>query len=142
MRSTASHKVGRDIHLERNTGILSEEEQSYSETRQRHTPREECGVLNEDCSSQKATSITYIGQFFWVFVYIWPIISFLSPHLTCPWTLPKMHEQLFAKMASGCLSTLMGVGLSPFSAPKEPFCTCAGREVFLDLRSGYFISLL
>jgi len=73
-RSTASQKVRRDIHLERNAGILSEKEQSHSETRQRYKPREECGVLNQDCSSQKATSLTYMGQFFRVFVYIWPII--------------------------------------------------------------------
>lgn len=78
-KHSKSQSRGEIYALERNTGILSEEEQSYSETRQRHTPREEW-ILNEDCSSQKATSITYIGQFFWVFVYIWPIISFLSPY--------------------------------------------------------------
>ena len=34
-------------------GILSKDEEcSKSEGRQRHAPREECGVLNEECSKE------------------------------------------------------------------------------------------
>ena len=88
-----------------------------------------------------------MGQFFPVFGYLWPIIWFLSPHLTCSRTLPNMRAQLFAKMDSttetcrGFVHTYYGVALPPFLTPKEPYCTCADREVFLDLRRGHFISL-
>ena len=47
-------------------------------------------------------------------------LSCFFPHLTGPWTLPKMHARLFSKMdptpeACGCMSTLiMGWGGSPF----------------------------
>ena len=27
----------------------------------------------------------YMGQLFWPFVLLWPVILFLSPHLPCPW---------------------------------------------------------
>ena len=33
-----------------------------------------------------------------IFVYLWPIISFLFPLLTCPRTLPNMPVKLFPKM--------------------------------------------
>ena len=57
---------------------------------------------------------------FWVFVYFWPIILFLSSHLTGLWILPKMHAQLFSKVdptaeTCGCMSTLLtGWGPLPF----------------------------
>ena len=82
-----------------------------------------------------------------MFVYLWLIILFLSSHLTGPWTLPKMCAQLFSKMdptteAYGYMSTLiMGRGPSLFD-PQVIFSACADRKVFLDLRSGHFISLL
>ena len=43
--------------------------------------------------------------------------------------------------ACGRMSTYCGVVLPPFLTPKEPSCTCADREVFLDFRSSHFISL-
>lgn len=57
---------------------------------------------------------------FWVFVYLWPVILFLSSHLTGLWILPKMHAQLFSKMdptteTCGCTTTLfIGWGLLLF----------------------------
>ena len=92
--------------------------------------------------------ITYIGQSFWVFVNIWPIILFLFSQLTGPRALPKMHEQLFSKMDSsaedyGAALASHIMGWCPLLlTSKEPFCACADREVFLDLRSGHLISFL
>ena len=36
----------------------------------------------------------------WVFVYLWPIIWFHFPYLTCPRTLPNMHVKLFSRINS------------------------------------------
>ena len=90
-----------------------------------------------------------MGQSFWVFVYLWPIINtcFIFSLLTGPRTLPNRHVQLFAKMdptteVCGCMPTLiMGWHLLPFW-PQEAFCACADRDFFLDLRSEHHISLL
>ena len=63
--------------------------------------------------------ITHIGQSFSVFVYIWPIILFLSSLLTSPWTLPQMPMQHFSKippqrLVGTCLHLLWeGVAPSP-----------------------------
>ena len=76
---------------------------------------------------------------------MWPVILFLSSHLTGPKTLAKMPVQLFAKMDSTTEAygyTYYGVGPLPFSIPQKPSCTFADREVFLDLRNRYLISLL
>ena len=79
------------------------------------------GVLpNEEECRKEVIQITYIGQFFRVFVYLWPIILFLFSHLTGPRTLPNLRAQIFAKMdsiaeACGCMSTLiMGWHPLPF----------------------------
>ena len=59
-----------------------------------------------------------------------------------------MRVQLFAKMGPTAevfgvhVHTDYGVAPPPFLTPKEPSCTCADGEVFLDLRSGHLISLL
>ena len=101
----------------------------------------------------RKSAVTCIGQSFRVFVYLWPIILYLSSHLTGPWILPKMHIQLFAKMGpttevSRWMYTLimwwglLPLGLPPFSTLQKPSCTFADREVFPNLRSGYLISLL
>ena len=69
--------------------------------------------------------ITYKGQSSWVFVYIWLIILLFSSHLTVPWTLSKMHVQLFSKIdptteASRSMSILiMRWGLLPFWSPRS-----------------------
>ena len=79
---------------------------------------------------------------------LWSVISFLFPHLTCSRTRLNMHAELFAKMDSttetcrGFVHTCYGVVPPPFLTPKEPSCTCADREVFLDFRSGPLFSLL
>ena len=52
-------------------------------------------------NSEEAVKSLIIGQFFRVFVYLWPITWFLFPHLTCPRTLPNLCAQLFSKMDSG-----------------------------------------
>ena len=76
--------------------------------------------VGHDCTSFTQSQITDTGQSFWVFVYLWPIILFVSSHLTCPSTLPMIYAQLFAKMdpsaeAYGCMSTLiMGWYPCPF----------------------------
>ena len=53
----------------------------------------------EKCSKEVVKSFIF-GQFLWVFVLIWPIISFLFPHLFCPRALPYICAHLFAKMDS------------------------------------------
>ena len=58
-----------------------------------------------------------------------------------------MHTELFAKMGPITdlwvrVHTYFWMAPPPFSTPKEPPCTRADTEVFLDLRSGLFISLL
>ena len=69
--------------------------------------------------------ITYKGRSSWVFVYIWLIILLFSSHLTVPWTLSKMHVQLFSKIdptteASRSMSILiMRWGLLPFWSPRS-----------------------
>ena len=65
--------------------------------------------------------ITHIGQSFSVFVYIWPIILFLSSLLTSPWTLPQMPMQHFSKippqrLVGTCLHLLWG-GVAPSPNP-------------------------
>ena len=81
------------------------------------------------------------------FSNLWLIILFLFSHPPCFGTLSNKCAQLFAKMDSttetcrGFVHTYYGVALPPFLTPKEPYCTCADREVFLDLRRGPFISL-
>ena len=72
---------------------------------------------------------------------------FLLSHLIGPRTLTKMHTELFAKMGPITdlwvrVHTYFWMAPPPFSTPKEPPCTRADTEVFLDLRSGLFISLL
>ena len=67
---------------------------------------------------------------------------FLFSQLTGPKTLPKMHEQLFAKTdptaeVYGCISIfIMEWHPLPFLTPSEPSCICANREVFLNPRCG------
>ena len=104
------------------------------------------GSLSEEEYSNKVIFISFIGQSFQAFAYIWPVILFLSLHLTDPQALPKMHVQVFAKTnptahAYCCMSTLItGWRPPPFLIPKKPFSSCAYREVFLDPRRGHLIS--
>ena len=96
------------------------------------------GILfnEEECSKEAVKSFLY-GQFFWVFVLLWPIILLLFPHFTYPRTLPNMRAHLFAKMDSSTETnrrfdnTYYGVAPPPFLTPKEPFCTCVVGEVSL-----------
>jgi len=41
-RRAVGQKLGKNIHPERSVGVVEEDEHSTSETRQRHTPGEEC----------------------------------------------------------------------------------------------------
>ena len=60
--------------------------------------RKGAGLLSHDACSSEMIEINYRGQVFQVFVYLWPVISFLFSHLTGPRTLSKMGAQLFVKM--------------------------------------------
>ena len=95
MRRAVHQKLGRDTHLARSAGVLSKEA--------RH---------------KEGMWTTYIGLSFWVFVYLGPIILFLSSHLTDgPWTLPKMCVQLNESHLRGLwvrIYTYRGVGSPPF----------------------------
>ena len=79
---------------------------------------------NEEERSKEAVK-SLIGQFFQVFVYLWPIICFLFPHLPCPRTLPSMRVQLFSKMDSspeayrGAWLHLFWGGVPAFCPPRS-----------------------
>ena len=84
----------------------------------------------------------YIGQFFWVFAYLWTIVALLSSHLTGSRTLPNIgahfFQDRFSTEAYGSLSsTIMGCFPLLFD-PCECFCTCTVWE--LSLTSGVVIS--
>ena len=77
-----------ETHLERNAGVLSEEEQHSTE------------VMSFTYQDSPSGSLFTLGQLF------------LSSHLSGPQFRPKMYVQLFAKMdptveAYGCISTLI-----------------------------------
>ena len=97
----------------------------------------EVAKSRHDCTSFTQSQITDTGQSFWVFVYLWPIILFVSSHLTCPSTLPMIYAQLFAKMdpaaeAYGCMSTLI---MGWYPCPFDPLTSLpVHREVFLTSR--------
>ena len=81
-------------------------------------------------------------------LYLWPIILFLSSHLTGPCTFPKMCVQLSSKMypsveAYGCISTLiMGQGPFPFQPQRGlPEHVQTGKSS-LTSEVGTFSSLL
>ena len=70
------------------------------------------------------------------YIYIWPVILFLSPHLTGPRTLPKMHVQLFSKMdctikGYRCMSTLI-MGWDPI-----PFWSLRSLPVHVQTRKSW-----
>ena len=126
---------------------------SQKQGRNARPERKGMGVLSQ-CghpAAERSTEVIVIpsiGQAFRVFVYLWPTTSFLFSHLTGPWILPITCAQLFCWDGSqrrglwSHVHTYCEVAASPFSAPKEPSCACADREVFLDLRRGHLISLL
>ena len=76
--------------------------------------------------------LIYTGQFFQVFVYLWPIIWFLFPHLTCPRTLPNMGVPLFPRwipaqipMGGPLASHIMGWCPLLFDAQGAFLCMCS-----------------
>ena len=75
-------------------------------------------------------------------LFTWPIISFLSSHLTGPWTLPKILPRWIPlqRPIAAYLYLLWGEAPSLFEL-QGAFCACVEGKVFLDLRSGHLISL-
>ena len=67
------------------------------------------------------------GQFFQVFVYLWPIVWFLFPHLTCLKILPNMHVAWIQPrdLWGRPWHHLFLGGTPSFFTPKESFCACA-----------------
>ena len=115
MRSPVNQKVGRDTPLERNAGILAEE---------------------EHC--EEVTYIPFIGQFFRIFVSIWPVVYFFTP----VWSMDPSQDAFLLrwippqKPICACLYLLWS-GAPFLFGPQEGFLACADREVFPDLRSGF-----
>ena len=98
LRSSGSQTRGRDPHLERSVGVLSEENRSTEGRR---------SLIQESPSA----SLFPFG----------PLSCFFL-HTGGPWTLPKMRVQLFAKMdptaeACGCISMLIIWWHPSFSDP-------------------------
>ena len=121
--SLSNSEAGQRSTLQgKGVGIFSNEEERGSDSRQTTYPGAGASWARRSPVQRCHESLV---QTFWVFVYLWPIILFLSSHLTGPWTLPKMHTQLFAKMdptaeSSGCMSTpIMGWGPLPFWPPRS-----------------------
>ena len=67
------------------------------------------------------------GQVFQVFVYLWPIVWFLFPHLTCLKILPNMHVAWIQPrdLWGRPWHHLFLGGTPSFFTPKESFCACA-----------------
>ena len=91
-----------------------------SEARQRYIPGEECRCPAWG-GEQGSGGVNHVYRTILLSLCIsWPIILFVSSHLTGPWTLPRMQAQIFSKMdptaeAYGCMSRLiMGGDPSPF----------------------------
>ena len=85
----------------------------------------------EEEGSKEVVKSFIQGSFLGVFVYLWPIIWFLSPHLTYPRTLPNMHVQFFSKYIPAQRPigwpwhhTFWSDKLLLLT-PKEPFCARA-----------------
>ena len=78
------------------------------------------GILSDEEPS-KVISITYIGQSFQVFAYIWPIILFLSSHLgPSPRCMCGFFLKWILPQAYGCMSSLvMEWGRLPFQPPRS-----------------------
>ena len=87
--------------------------------------------------------LIYIGQFFQVFVYLWPITLILIPHLTCSRTRLSMSLHLFFKMDSTTEAcgkfgiSCYGMALPPFWPHPHPQGVFMCREV--SLTSGVII---
>ena len=62
-----------------------------------------------------------------VFAYLWPIIRFFSPHLTCSRTLPNIYQQLWiaAQRPTGGLGSPILEWYALLFDPKGTFsCMC------------------
>ena len=89
---------------------------------------------------QRCDQITYTGQFFWVFVYLWPVIFFFYHNLPALGPSPTCVSNYFPRWIP-VQRPMVGVwhhlfwGSAPsFLTPKESFCTCVAGEVFLTSR--------
>ena len=71
-----------------------------------------------------------MAQFFWVFVFLWPIILFYFLHLTRPRASP-ICVHIFGK--DGFQSKGFWDGITTYNglAPQESFCACVTGEVSL-----------
>ena len=103
-----------------------------SEARQRYIPGEECRCPVWG-GEQGSGGVNHVYRTILLNLCVsWPIILFVSSHLTGPWTLPRMQAQIFSKMdptaeAYGCMSRLiMGGDPSPFD-PQVAF-QCIYRQ--------------
>ena len=99
----------------------TQENSLKSEARQKYTPeRKGMGILFDEGPS-KVISITYIGQSFQVFAYIWPIILFLSSHLgPSPRCMCGFFLRWILPQAYGCMSSLvMEWSPLPFQPPRR-----------------------
>ena len=90
-RRAVSQKPGRNIHAERSVGVLNEK------------------------SSKEVIEITYVGQFFWVFLYLWVIILFLFS-LLLQFQFPKGQEWVKSKIKcliaqNKCISKRKSTGI-------------------------------
>ena len=134
-----TQKQGREAPPERKgMGIISNEEEcSSSETRQRHTPWKEGGVSWVRKSAlwrcvNHAYRTVLLGLF-----YLWPIVLFLPSTWLVPGSSSRGVHIFFLRWIPPQRCPLItGWGPLPFQPPRIS-CTCADRDVFLDLRSGH-----
>ena len=95
------------------------------------------GILSDEEPS-KVISITYIGQSFQVFAYIWPIILFLSSHLgPSPRCMCGFFLKWILPQAYRCMSSLvMEWGRLPFQPPRSLPAHVQTGKSFLTSRAG------
>ena len=92
----------------------STQRSSLSQKQRSNThPKEECGCGRppEWGATKEGMQLTYIALFFWVFVYLWPIILVYFSHLTGHRILPDMRRHLLTKMDSRVMGAESASGL-------------------------------
>ena len=98
--------------------------------------------LNEE-HPRKIIYITYTGQFFKDFIFLWPIILFYLSHLTRPRTLPDLcifsQDGFQSKAWQESYPHLLWPGIPSLPEPKGSLCTCSVGG-FPDLEDGKYVT--
>ena len=111
---------------------------------ERHIPGEkECRCPPyEEVHTREGIQSTYLGQFFQVFLYLWPMISLLFPHLTCPRSLSNMPRWSPAQRPIGRLTPPITGWCPSLFDPQGAFLCICSQGGLSDLKDKkYMVSL-